>query len=60
MSKENKKHQYIISYTTADGMVVLNSVCQAKNRQEAIEDVKADSDAVIILSVVEIRAHKKD
>lgn len=47
--------QYCISYITNGGLMVLNSIVDADNMQEAITDVKGTEGVRMILSVVPIK-----
>lgn len=45
---------FLISYISNSGLVILNSVEEAKSMQEAIDGIKNDTGVQMILSVVEI------
>ena len=47
--------QYCISYISNSGLIVLNSIVEADNMQEAIADVKGDEGVRMILSIVPIK-----
>ena len=44
--------EFIISYISKGGLVMLNTSVFASSRQEAIEDIKSDTGVRLILSCV--------
>jgi len=46
--------KFLISYVTNSGLVILNSVEEAKSVSEAIEGIKNDTGVQMILSCVEV------